>query len=128
VFANLKDIETQGWVGLRCFVQVHRRVEHKGKTTEERAYFISSLPHTTSAAEFAKGIRGHWGVEAMHYTKDVTFKEDVSRIRTKQAPENLSLMRNMVMNLFLHKGYTNMARAIRMVAHDIPVLWGIVSA
>jgi predicted transposase YbfD/YdcC len=107
---------------------VHRNVTHQNKTTEETAYFISSLPGTSPAEIFATGIRGHGGVEAMHYTKDVTFKEDISKIRTKQAPENNSLVRNMAINLFRGAGYTNMAQAIRLVAHDIPVLWGIISA
>jgi hypothetical protein len=64
----------------------------------------------------------------MHYTKDVTFKEDVSKIKTKQAPENMSIIRNIIMNLFRNAGYTNMAQAIRLVAHDIPLLWEIISA
>jgi predicted transposase YbfD/YdcC len=107
---------------------VHRIVTHQNKRTEELAYFISSLPADTPAAVFAQGIRGHWGVEAMHYTKDVTFKEDASKVRTKRAPENISLVRNMAINLFRGAGYTNMAQAIRMVAHDIPLLWEIISA
>jgi len=107
---------------------VHRKVTHQSKTTEETACFISSLPGTTPAEIFATGIRGHWGVEAMHYTKDVTFREDASKVRTKRAPENISLVRNMAINLFRGAGYTNMAQAIRMVAHDIPLLWEIISA
>ena len=117
-----------GWTGLQCFVQVQRSVRHKNKTTEDTAYFISSLPAATPAAVFGAGIRGHWGVEAMHYTKDVTFKEDASKIRTKQAPENTSLIRNVAINLFRGAGYTNIAQAIRLVANDIPVLWRLVSA
>lgn len=103
-------------------------MECKNKTTEEIAYFISSLPGSTPAAIFADGIRGHWGVEAMHYTKDVTFKEDASKVRTKQAPENISVIRNIAINIFRGAGYTNMAQAIRLVANDIPTLWEIVSA
>jgi predicted transposase YbfD/YdcC len=97
--------------------------------TEEVAYFISSLPASTPAADFSKGIRGHWSIEnSLHYCKDVTFKEDASKVRTKQAPENISVIRNMAINLFRGAGYTNMAQAIRLVANDVPKLWEIVSA
>ncbi len=41
-----------------------------------------------SAEEYNYGIRAHWAVEAMHYVKDVTFAEDTSLIRTKNAPTN----------------------------------------
>lgn len=99
----------------------------KGKTTEETAYFTSSLPAKTPAAIFAQGIRGHWGTEAMHYTKDVTFKEDASKTRTKQAPQNISLLKNVVINIFKQAGYQNMAQAVRLVANDIPQLWRLLS-
>jgi predicted transposase YbfD/YdcC len=86
-------------------------------------------PAATSARVFAEGIRNHWKIEnCLHYPKDVTFREDASKVRTGQAPENTSLIRNIAINLFRGKGYENMAQAIRMVGHDVPTLWGIVSA
>jgi predicted transposase YbfD/YdcC len=108
---------------------VHRIVTHWDKRTEETAYFISSLPAGTPASVFSQGIRGHWGIEnSLHYTKDVTFKEDASKVRTKQAPENISVIRNMAINIFRSAGYTNMAQAIRAVAHDVPKLWEMIAA
>ena len=47
-----------------------------------------------SAKECNIGIRSYWSVESMHYVKDVTFGEDASLIRTKNAPTNFSIMRN----------------------------------
>lgn len=129
MFANLEGIKTKEWAGLTCFIQVHRIVTRKGKTTKETAYFMSSLPSTTPVAAFATGIRGHWSIEnSLHYTKDVTFKEDASKVRTKQAPENTSLIRNVAINLFRIAGYTNMAQAIRLVGHDMDKLWELVGA
>jgi predicted transposase YbfD/YdcC len=117
------------WAGLACFIQAHRTVEQQGKQTEETAYFISSLPSNTPTEQFASGIRGHWLIEnSLHYVKDVTFKEDASKIRTKQAPQNISLIKNMAINLLRGAGYTNMAQAIRLVGHDIGRLWEIVGA
>jgi predicted transposase YbfD/YdcC len=78
---------------------------------------------------FSDGIRGHWRIEnSLHYVKDVTMKEDTSRTRTKNAPQNISLMKNLALNLLRQAGYTNIAQAIRLVANDIPKIWEMVSA
>jgi len=43
--------------------------------------------------------RGHWGVESVHYVRDVTFGEDASTARTAHAPHNLAALRNLVIAL-----------------------------
>jgi predicted transposase YbfD/YdcC len=49
-------------------------------STANTAYYLSSKP--ASAKVFANAIRSHWGIENRnHYTRDVTFDEDASRIR-----------------------------------------------
>jgi predicted transposase YbfD/YdcC len=84
---------------------------------------------TTSAAKFGAGIRGHWKIEnSDHYVKDVTMKEDASKTKTGKAPQNISLMKNVALNLFRRNGYKSIAQAIRLVANDVPLIWGIISA
>ena len=34
--------------------------------------------------------RGHWGIEAVHYVRDVIFGEDASTVRSGHAPQNLA--------------------------------------
>jgi predicted transposase YbfD/YdcC len=115
-----EHLVSAGWVGLRSFVRVHRDVCHDGKQSEEVAFYISSLPDTTPAAVFATGIRGHWSIEnSLHYVKDVTLKEDASRIRTKYGPENMSILRNITLNILRRFHFTNIAQAIRIVGHDM---------
>jgi predicted transposase YbfD/YdcC len=117
------------WIGLKSFIKVHRQVVFKGQTSEETAYFISSLSPKTRASVFSEGIRNHWAIEnSLHYVKDVTFKEDASRIRTGQAPQNISLLKNIVINIFRKNNFSNMAQAIRLVSHNIPQIWAMVSA
>lgn len=129
VFSAPKELALAGWVGLQSFVRVKREMRNGKKVSEETAFYISSLPDTTSAAVFAVGIRGHWSIEnSLHYVKDVTFKEDASRIRTKQAPENMSILRNIALNILRSFHFTNMAQALRMVAHDMKRLTGMVLA
>lgn len=108
-------------------IEVTRKVEwlnHPGKKSQEIAYFISSLPVTTKASIFNQGIRSHWSIEnSLHYVKDTTFKEDACKIRTNQAPENLSLLRNIAINTFRNNGFSNLAQAIRLVSNDISKIW-----
>ncbi|WP_042892808.1 ISAs1 family transposase, partial [Anaplasma marginale] len=49
---------------------------------------------------FMKSLRGHWGIEnSLHWSLDVTFSEDKSRIRKDNAPENFALLRKLASNL-----------------------------
>ena len=48
----------------------------------------------------ANTIREHWGVEnSLHWILDVTFREDDSRIRDGNAPENLAIIRHIALNM-----------------------------
>lgn len=69
-------------------VRVERTVQHQNPrdglltTTYETAYYLTNFAVSASAAGAA--IRDHWHVEnTLHYTRDVTFQEDQSRIRHK---------------------------------------------
>ena len=69
-----------------------------GKTTIETRYFISSLPN--NAKLLADSIRQHWGVEnSLHWVLDVAFREDDSRIRKDNAPQNFAVLRHIANNL-----------------------------
>ena len=54
------------------------------KRSREVALYLSNR-HIT-AADAARVIRGHWGIEnRLHYVRDVTLREDASRIRKNPA-------------------------------------------
>ncbi len=128
VYDNLENIDNK-WAGLKSIIKINRKVTKKAGESEETAYFISSLPATTSAKIFNDAIRSHWSIEnSLHYTKDKTFKEDESKIKSRNAPENISVFRNIVLNIFRNNGWSNMAQAIRMVPNDIEKLFELILA
>lgn len=86
------------WAGMKTIGKVIRRRNQGDKATVEEAYFISSLE--MNVALFAKGARGHWGVEnGLHWSLDVIFREDESRYRADEGAVNLSAIRKISLDL-----------------------------
>ena len=45
-------------------------------------------------------IRNHWAIEnSLHWVLDMTFTEDKCRARTKNAPENMTILRKICANI-----------------------------
>ena len=85
------------WKKLETVVMVKSRRELKDRVTEETRFYITSLK--PNADKLSKAIRQHWQVEnALHWTLDVTFREDESRIRKDAAPENFAILRHIALN------------------------------
>jgi predicted transposase YbfD/YdcC len=77
------------WRGLKSVgVVTSRRGEGDQESIEVR-YYLSSLP--VEVKLFARAVRGHWSVEnACHWTLDVTFREDDSRVRERVLGSNIT--------------------------------------
>jgi predicted transposase YbfD/YdcC len=86
------------WKGLRSVgVVTSRRVKGDREVIENR-YYLSSLP--VDVELFARAVRGHWSVEnACHWTLDVTFREDDSRVRERVLGSNLSWLYRFTLSL-----------------------------
>lgn len=70
------------------------------RVTEDVELVLTSRPHARlDAAQLQRARRGHWGIEAIHYVRDVTLGEDASTVRTGHAPQNLAALRNLVIGL-----------------------------
>jgi len=69
-----------------------------GETSVEDRYFITSSTHN-DIAKISNAVRSHWGIEnSLHWVLDVAFLEDQSRIRTRNAAENIALIRKISHN------------------------------
>ena len=56
--------------------------------------------HDTDINRFMQAVRQHWNVEInLHWSLDVSFKEDLSRVRIGHASENLAIIRRIALNL-----------------------------
>jgi predicted transposase YbfD/YdcC len=77
---------------------VESRIERGDKIETERRSYISS--RALSAAAFAETVRGHWAIENnLHWSLDVTFNEDQSRLRTGHGAKNMAVVRHFALNL-----------------------------
>lgn len=124
--SNNIDPISKDWKGLQQIISVHRIVKEKTKTREETAYFISSK--NENAFLYEEGIRGHWEIEnSLHWVKDVILKEDASKIKTGNAPQNISTIKNISINILRTNEYNNMAQAMRLVANDIPLMKSMIN-
>jgi len=86
------------WTGLKTVVMILSERRLWNKTTTEARFYLSSL--SSNAERIAGAIRSHWGIEnSLHWTLDVTFCEDESRIRKQNSPENFALLRRLAINL-----------------------------
>lgn len=85
------------WASLCSIGMVESERCIEGKTTSEIRYFISSL--TPDAKAFANAVRKHWSIEnQLHWVLDVSFREDDSRVRRDNAPENFGIFRHVAIN------------------------------
>lgn len=88
------------WQGAQSVGMVYRYRKDivSGKIHEETMYLISSLP--PKVRTLAKYVRGHWAVEnTLHWSLDVTFGEDASRIRKGSGIEIASIFRRLALSI-----------------------------
>ena len=74
------------------------------------SYYISSLARPAQA--LLEVTRRHWGIEnRLHWSLDVTFREDHSRVRKDSGPQNLAVLRQIALNLL--KQETSLKRGLQ---------------
>ena len=86
------------WPSVKALGYAVRITQHAdGTETSDVRYFIGS--RYLSGKRFAEAVRGQWSIESMHWTLDVTFREDDSRTRERTLGNNLSWLRRFAISL-----------------------------
>lgn len=106
--------QAKQWMNLKSLIKLvtvrYSVATDKMETTTR--YFISSW--TASAQEFLKAIRDHWQIEnGLHWVLDIAFREDDSRIRKDNAPQNMALIRHIALNLLKQEQSVRVGIAIK---------------
>ena len=85
------------WPEAKTLVEIKATRTILDVTTTSSRYYISSQDET-SAMKYNAMVRNHWSIEnQLHWHLDVTFREDDSRIRIKNAPINLNILRKIAL-------------------------------
>lgn len=120
------------WPHVAQVFRVERIVWHcqYGGKTRELVYGLTSLPPSRANPEkLLSLIREYWGIEnGLHYRRDVTLREDATRLTLGQAGHNMAILNNLVIGLCVSHGFHNLAHARRrFCAHPQQALQLILS-
>ncbi len=114
------DMEIRNhWPALHTLVEISCEVTEGDTTTHTIRHYISD-EDWDKAAYYNMLARGHWGIENhLHWHLDVTFHEDASRARAGFAPENLSMMRKLALQIVKnHKDKRSIRKRLFRAALD----------
>jgi predicted transposase YbfD/YdcC len=104
---SLRGLEL--WKGLKSIGMATLVCVRNGKETADTRFFISSLP--VGVKRFARAIRSHWSIEnSCHWSLDMIYREDESRIREPQMRENFAWLNRFTLSLLKqHPGKDSIA-------------------
>ncbi len=86
------------WAGLKTIGIAVLSCLREGKETTQMRYYISSLG--LGVKQFARAVRSHWSIEnSLHWSLDVTYREDQLRIRHQHLRENFAWLNRFTLSL-----------------------------
>ena len=98
----------------------HRTCIKSGKRTRETVYVITDLTsRQASPQRLAKIARSQWIIEnRLHFVRDVTFREDASKVHTGHGPQNMATLRSFAINQLRTAGHSNIAAGLREMSYE----------
>jgi predicted transposase YbfD/YdcC len=98
----------------------HRASLKSGKRTRETVYVITDLTsRQASPQRLAKIARSQWIIEnRLHFVRDVTFREDASKVHTGHGPQNMATLRSFAINQLRTAGHSNIAAGLREMSYE----------
>jgi predicted transposase YbfD/YdcC len=112
----------QQWKDLRSIVAIMstRTQKKTGQASTETRYYITSLP--PDPVLLLDAVRSHWGIEnTLHWSLDVTFGEDKSRLRKDNAAANMAIIRKAAFNTLKQEPSKMSLKLKRLKAAHDPV-------
>jgi predicted transposase YbfD/YdcC len=120
------------WPGLEQVFRLERRRREvrSGKEETEVIYGLTSLSKAEASPERLLYLtRTYWGIEnGLHGRRDVTFREDRTRLTRGKAGRVMASLNNLVISLLRLSGYTNLAQARRQWEANFTLALGRSSA
>ncbi|MBI3933559.1 MAG: ISAs1 family transposase [Acidobacteria bacterium] len=111
---------TSDWPYLAQVFRLERMTQlpSSGTVRCETVYGLTSLTAAeASPARLQELVRTHWQQEnGLHYRRDVTFKEDATRMKTWRAAHVLAILNNLALALLVRAGYRSLPQARRHYA------------
>lgn len=104
--------------GLRTLLVMHRQTVETTSQLQstETSYYVSNLPVSPDQpavqASLFNAVRGHWGVEADNYIRDVTFCEDDVKTKNGNLGHVLASLRTLAIGLMRKVNLTNFRAAL----------------
>jgi predicted transposase YbfD/YdcC len=106
------------WPGVAQVFRIERVIWHERHRgyTRQVVYGLTSLsPERASPKKLLALVRQYWEIETgLHYRRDVTLKEDATRLTIGNAGHTMARLNNAVIGLCLQNGYQNLAKARRL--------------
>lgn len=79
----------------------------------------SHTPEQATPAQIAAFNQGHWAIESLHWIRDTCYREDASRVRTRNGPRVLASMRNLAINALRLAGRRDITEATRWASRNM---------
>jgi len=119
VYSELENPVFKDWVGIKKVIHVVSQGIRGKKEYQENRYYIASLD-TDNSKLYNERIRGHWGIEnKLHWVKDAILSEDSSLVKDLNRSENMSIMRNIVINTYRLLRHDSIKYAIEVHSNKI---------
>jgi len=110
------------WKDISMVGRIHRggtrRYRQKIHIVDETVYFVASTPNLTAQTAL-KMVRGHWKIENnLHRTKDMLYLEDQQTLRLGTAPQVITFLRSMAINLFTLLKFAHISQSVRLLKYN----------
>lgn len=116
----------ENWPGLSKIIHIKTSGKRKDLGYSENRYYITSRSEKFASFYNIK-IRDHWKIEnCLHWVKDKILNEDKGMIKGMKLSENISVFRNVVINVFRLNDYKSIKYAINKFTNRLDKCYDLI--